>query len=80
MNDLCCVTLGCSYRFILREVESPLYSEQQSHRVIGDACMAGKHVLHFPEAELQVFMSQFGGKYSKEWDSWGLKEGDVRLV
>lgn len=45
-----------------------------------DACMAGKHALHLPEAGLPVFMSQFGGKYSKEWESRGLKEGDVRLV
>lgn len=56
-NDLCCVIFGCSYPFTLREVECPLYSEQQSYRVVGDACMAGKHALHFPEAGLPVFMS-----------------------
>lgn len=27
-NDLCCVIFGCSYPFILRKVECPLYSEQ----------------------------------------------------
>lgn len=64
-NDLGGVVFGCSYRYILREVECPLYSEQQSYRVVGDTCMAGKPALHFPEAGLPVFMSQFGGKYSK---------------
>lgn len=76
-NDMCAVVFGCYHSFILREVECPSGSEQQKYRVVGDAWVAGKHAL--PADEGGLLMSVFG-QDSTEWETWGLKQGDIRLV
>lgn len=76
-NDMCAVVFGCYHSFILREVECPSGSEQQKYRVVGDAWVAGKHAIS--DVKDGLYMSVFG-QDSTEWETWGLKQGDIRLV
>lgn len=77
-NDICCIIFGCCFPFILRQVECRSASKEQSYRVVGDAWVAGKHAVPHPKGDL--FMSRFGGQHSMEWETWGLKAGDIKLV